>query len=436
MSFYLEENNKLYNNFLKDYFYEDFKKEDGIKNLELIVSPKCNLKCSYCYLHKNKKRIFPNDIYNEEQIKKNLKKILNWIDKNNYKMDLDIFSGELFAQKIGYEILEIIYNWCKNTNNRPKQITIPTNFTFILSEEYTKKVEDFIEKFSNLGVGLHLSASFDGKFCENNRSYKHDLDINFFNKERDEDYYDRIFIFNKKHNIGLHPMIWSEHIEDWKDNFLWFQEKFKKHELRWDHLYLLQVRDKEWTDEQIKYFSEFIYFLLEFSYKKEKENLIEWIFSSSGFNILSQPFRHSGKGLSCAIQTSLPIRLTDMKVFPCHRLSYSGFEIGQYIDDINEGLIFKTKNTSLGLTIYGIDKKSQPVCHKCKINNLCTGGCLGSQYETNGSMFIPIQSVCKLNYILVCTIIKFLKDKKMLAKIYNYVEKDVALQIKMLEELI
>lgn len=419
------ENDILFNNFLEDYFYKDFRNSDSRPELELIISPVCNLGCKYCYLHKYYNKSFPQSMFDEEKTKENLKKILSWIDKNNFKLNLDIFSGELFAQNIGYEIMDIIYNWCLTTENKPLQITIPTNFTFILSEEYTKKVEDILQKFLDINIYVRLSASFDGKYCESNRPYVRDLDIKF-DHTRDDEYYDKVFKFAKKWNTGFHPMIYSKKIECWKDNFLWFQEQFKKHDLKWTDIYLLQVRNMEWTDSQIKEFYNFIYFLCEFTYNKLKNNtsdFFNFILENRGFNILGQTLNsQTGKGLPCAIQTELTIKVSDLKVFPCHRLLYPDFEIGEYVEDNEEILKFKTKNASLGLTIYGMHSNIQPMCRKCEVNKICIGGCLGAQYEINGSMFIPIQSVCKLNSSLIMAILQFCKDNNIIEQLFSKIK--------------
>lgn len=222
MTEYEIENNILFNNFLEDYFYKNFRNGDKCLELELIISPICNLGCKYCYLHKYYHKSFHENMFDHDKTVNNLKKILEWIKVNNFKINLDIFSGELFAQKIGYEVMDILYDWCEKNPGKIIKITIPTNFTFIASDKYTKKVENLINKFKNIEVPIHLSASFDGKYCEENRPYVRDLDIKF-DHIRDDSYYDKVFEFIKKHECGLHPMIYSKKIECWKDNFLWFQ---------------------------------------------------------------------------------------------------------------------------------------------------------------------------------------------------------------------
>ena len=437
---FLNEDNELFNNFLEDYFYKNLKKENNdIFNIELIISPKCNLGCRYCYIHKYGKDLFPSEKYDETNIINNLKLILKWFKKQNFHFRLELFSGELFAQKIGYEVLDEIVVWLRENKDKKilKDILIPTNFTFLMSEKYTEKIEKYIEEFHLLGANLVLSASFDGKFCETNRPYKKNLDINF-NKINDIDlFYDKVFSFCSKYHFGFHPMIYSKNIEKWKENFLWFQEQFKKYNIPWNHMYLLQVRNVEWTDEQIKEFYNFIYFLYEYTNDKLDGQIINKVFKNQkikyDFNILFQPFgngKASSKGLGCSLQNTLTIRLSDLKVFPCHRLMYHQFEIGEYDKQFN----FKTKNAPLGLTIYGVDiTRMQPFCNKCEINYLCAGQCLGSQYEVTDSLFVPIQTVCKLQYALILAAINFFKDNNLLLDLYKNLD---AIQIEQIKDIL
>lgn len=409
---YNEENDILYKNYLQDYFFNDFLNPDPekIKQLEIIVSPKCNLGCKYCYLHKYYNKSFPPSSFDESRTLENLDKLLNWLHENKYRPNLDIFSGELLAQKIGYQVLDRIYEFEKKLTKeeRFRRITIPTNYTFINSDEEIRQVQKLIYKFSDLGIPLILSASFDGKYMDENRPYIHDLDITF-NHEYSDEYYDKIFKFNKKNGFGFHPMVYSKNIDKWKQNFIWFQDMFNKYDIEWKRLYLLQVRNVEWTEYEIKCFKEFIDFLLEYSYdkcKKTNENFMDFIFIDGGFNILREPFTCSSKGLPCAMQTEFTVKLNDLTHHPCHRLLYDEFKIGEFVDKGNS-IEFCTKNASLGLTILGCDKNMFPHCINCPINSLCIGGCLGAQYEVTGSMFIPIPTVCKVNLTLVKTIIDF-----------------------------
>jgi hypothetical protein len=102
---------------------------------------------------------------------------------------------------------------------------------------------------------------------ENNRPYGKQLDL-LNNDFRDDEYYDKVFKFAKEFNFGFHPMIYSNNIEKWIDNFNWFQEQFKNYDLPWPNIYLLQVRNKEWDEKSNLEFYNFIRYLIKWSWEK------------------------------------------------------------------------------------------------------------------------------------------------------------------------
>lgn len=430
-----EENNILFNSFLKDYFWEPFRK--GEKGVELIISPECNLACAYCYINKYASKIFESSIFENSNVLSNLDKILNWMDINKFVCPIDIFSGELFAQEIGYQVLERIYEFYKDKEVKIGGITIPTNFTFISSEECTKRIENLLKRFDEIGIRVYLSPSFDGKYMENNRPYKKDLDIEL-DKPRDDDYYDKVFQFSKKYGCGFHPMLYAKGIENWIQNFEWFQQMMLKHGIDWSNIYLLQVRNDGWTEQQNRDLYKFIQYIIDFAFEKCDKNIEKFIRflldGQHGFNILSEPISEHNRGIGCSIQTSFGIRVSDLKQFPCHRLMYPNFQIGQLVDDKNT-LKYETKNAELGLAVYGFSIKSQPVCIKCPINKICIGGCLGSQYETNKEMFSPIKSVCSNSWWLMKAITDGLQRIKVLEHIIPLISKSKKQQIEFLRRI-
>lgn len=393
---FYRENDTLYNHFLEDYYYKDFRSDSGEKQIELIMLPKCNLCCKYCYINKFYDKTYTN--YDFKQSKINLLRLLEFYEKNKFKCAIDIFSGEFLAQEDGYKFLEIIYEFFKDKEYKPRRLTMPTNYTFILSDEQTQKVQGLIDKFRAIDIQLWLSASFDGKYMEQNRPFKHDLDI-ILPHTRDDAYYDKVFAFNVKNSFGFHPMIYNEGIEYWIQNFEWFQEQFKKFGIPWTHLYLLQVRNDGWTKQQNIELYKFIRYLIKFSAEQcnDKEAFKEFLVED-GFNILSPGFWNSRQGLPCSLQSNLPIRISDLKSFPCHRLMYPDLEIGTFTFDDDKS--FNTINAELGLTIYGCNNNYFPICSKCPIRDICSKGCLGSQFEVNSELFTPIQSVCNNYYYL------------------------------------
>jgi hypothetical protein len=252
----MNENDLIVSNLLEKTFFKAWKKENidkeiyaNYSTLEVQVNAKCDLKCKYCYYDKFKDELYPQEISNDNLILNNLEMLLTWLEENNLYPRIEPFSGELFSQNVGFKVVDrLIDFYIKNNMTEKEQhyIVIPTNFTFIFSKNRTKRVEDLLNKAKENNVKLILSASVDGKYVENeNRP-------TISGRIRDDEYYDKTFAFVKKWGFSFHPMIYSNKIEKWIDNFLWFQEMFEKYEIPYWHIYLLEVRNVEWTKTQLK----------------------------------------------------------------------------------------------------------------------------------------------------------------------------------------
>lgn len=406
--------------FYEKVYFEKWKNHCG--ELELIVSPKCNLACKYCYVKDFYHKTFPDELYDASLTLNNFKKILNWLTKNHYYPHLDIFSGELLAQNIGYDLLDMIYNHYSilPEEERIPSIGIPTNFTFLCSEKYTQKIENLIEKFDSIGIGLWLSASFDGLHMEVNRPFVGDLDIPM-NVKRDAAYYEKVAAFCKKHGYGFHPMVYAENIDKWPQNFDWFMDIMKRYDMPLDTLYLLEVRNAKWTDKQLQDFSKFLRHIFMWGWEYCNHDKIEFghfIFKRDreknypmGWNILASPFSNRSNGISCNIQGGLTVRVADLSLFPCHRTMYERFLLGNFV--LNEEQEIDTlhcEHAELGITIPMMSNHISPRCLTCPINQLCTGGCLGSQYENTKDLFTPIPTVCRLELVKLYTLIDLFKE--------------------------
>lgn len=445
MGKYAEENQQLADFVLQKYIFDEFSVDVPVdkkmKNVELIISPRCNLGCRYCYVHRFRKDIFGEECFNEESTVENLKLILKWLEKNRYNPNIEIFSGELLAQEIGYKVLEIICEHFATVEPilRPREIIIPTNYTFICSEEATKRVEDIRAKLKEINIELCLSASFDGKYMEDNRPYLHDLDIDLGNGVRDDAYYDRVFEYTVKTHGGLHPMLYSRGMENWIKNFDWFQEKMAEYNIPWEAIYLLHVRNEEWNIDQINASNDFIRHLYAFAWEKVGKNpyaLVDFILKGGGFNVLGQPFTSCGRGLTCGIQSQFTIRVSDMMMYPCHRLGYKDFWFGKMVPDEEKVLRYENYNAELLIATYALDKKGMPICSQCPINHLCSGACLGSQYESTQNFLAPIPTVCALTYATFLTGVECLKKYGAFNIMLEKMDKEKYTQLLYLEEMV
>jgi len=435
MKTFQEENNNLIKSFLGHTFFKGWK--EGLENfekLELFFGTSCNLDCKYCYLARYGNELYSADIQNSSVILNNLSILLDWLIKNKYGPHIEIFGGELLIQEMGIKGIELILNKFENAEKKPKGITIPTNYTFLLSKQKTKEIEKLLKRSKRIGIPMYFSASFDGKYCEANRPLKTEKD------KRNNKYYDKCFAFNKKWGFGFHPMIYSELIENWKENFLWFQRELKKFNFNFWNLYLLEVRNTEWEKSQLKSFMDFIEFLIEWTYygpcKKNKDYFVNFLFKK-GYNILRSPLSTVGRGLKCAFQTIIYVRLGDLAIVPCHRTSYPPYTLGKFIVKNNKIIKIESENPELMIGGITLEAKNFPFCETCLLKYLCTLGCLGSQFETTGDLFSPIPTVCQLEHAKIYAMIKTYKKLGLYSKVYeNLKNEDKTTSFDLLEEMI
>lgn len=384
--------------------------------LELIISPDCNLKCSYCYMHKHGKELFPEEINKKEDILKNLKRIVSKLveEKTFLKNDIDIFSGEFFMLDYWEEVFDILYDGLKEFVYT-KSIVIPSNFSFLTDEEKTKKIEEYIDKFKELGVRLALSASVDGKFLDNKqRKCKKE---SYYTDE----FYDKVFSFVKKHRYGLHPMVSALNIEDWKDNYVWYMEnimnKFdmKDKEGAYKVPMMLEVRDNNWSKEKIELYCDWLTFIVDYDLKnihkgnvkelaqrlfktpvddnkyvikiKNSENDITYI--NKLYDAAACPTINTR--ISCSMQWQLVLRVADMSIVPCHRTMYPTFIYAKIEED---GKI-KVNNLALASYLFSLNPTQGGLeCYSCPIKDFCGKGCFGAQYEYTGEILKNCNTVC------------------------------------------
>jgi radical SAM protein with 4Fe4S-binding SPASM domain len=436
---YQEENNKLAESFFehsfgKGYRNPEAKECENFQSLEIFFNNKCNLSCKYCYLQRFDEGLYPKDLQDGEKLIKNLQLFLDWMDTKDYvPKHVELFSGEVFIQEAGWKAIDTILNHYENKKRKPEFLIVPTNFTFILSPDLTRRVEDMLTRSQDIGLPIGLSSSFDGKYCEANRPFKSGKEI------RDDDYYDKVFQFAKKWGTGFHPMVYSEHIEDWEKNWLWFQENFTKHKLSWKNIYLLEVRNVEWTNKQIQDFGKFVEFLIKWTFKYPCRGdvgiFLDFLFNG-GFNILRNPLTSIGRGIGCSIQSAVALRLGDLTWVPCHRTSYSPFNFGHFKVENDKITSFEAKNVDMLTAMYSFDASTQPWCEQCLLKSLCSFGCLGSQLEVTGDPFTPIPTVCELQHVKVGAMIKAYRELGILDEVLVKVNQTKTDAIREMEKML
>jgi len=424
MESYREENSELIKSYLYRTFFramENCGSESDVfcgnyRSVELILTPSCDLNCTYCYFTKNKDKYFTPRSLKAKEIVDNIRAIINWFIENRYNPSLELFGGDPIFNGAAFYALDVILDGVKS-GLKPPRIVIPTNGSFIDDDDKVIKLFRLKDSFKHYGVDLILSLSIDGYFLDNkNRPKK--------KGNRSKDFYRKIFEFAAEYKAGFHPMIYSENIDLWPENFLWFQAMFSKYSIAWDNIYLLEVRNPEWSVQQTIGLAKFVEFLIDWAFTKlGKDDYIGFITRGKGFNILSNPFSTLGRGIGCSIQSTIGIRTGDLTVFPCHRLMYKGMEAFRFIKDSDSIVDIEAINPELFITIQSIDHRSFPVCETCAFKELCSGGCLGAQYEVTGDPFTPIPTVCRMEQLKILAILSKYEELGILhdyMRILNY----------------
>jgi radical SAM protein with 4Fe4S-binding SPASM domain len=429
-----EKENKLLESFLNRTFFSGWKnagdpRYGNYQILEFQINAKCDLSCRYCYYCKFQKQLYPDSIADDETIINNMNMVLRWLTKNQMTPKFHLFSGEMFSQEIGFAVLESIVDWGIQ-NNSQFEIVIPTNFTFIFEQQKIDRLEKILTKARKNNIHIILSGSIDGKCYDNTLRPIKDGRI------RDDEYYNKFFFFCKKWDFGFHPMIYSKGIEKWKENFLWFQSKFKEFDLPFMNLYLLEVRNKEWTRKQIKEFYNFIRFVVNWTYKTsglKHEDFTKFVFSTKLLNLF-HCFSSTYRGMGCSVQSTIQLRLGDLSVPVCHRTQYQSHKLWKFKVEKNEISGVEAININLLLAVASLDHKTLPLCEYCIIKEMCNGQCLGSMYENNGDIFMPVPTVCALEHAKVLGILDGVGDIGEMKYFYQVTDQNKRDSIRLIEK--
>ena len=267
-----EENDNILKYLIDSMFFDVFDVTDEkaratSNRLEIFVTPVCNQVCDYCYVMKHGNQLYPYNLLDEENMINNLKKILNWLKLNHKTMDVfDLFSGEIWSDPLGYMVLDTILEFYKSYRVS-MNIVIPSNMSFLFAPDGENKMQWYIDEFQKIGTRLIFSASIDGIFLEDKfRKFKYKKDT--INIVRDQSYYDKIFSFCHKNGYLFHPMVSAKSCKYWIENFDWYMEMINKYYGSYLNLMMLEVRDDNWEDEDIKYHHKLLKHIIDFKLEK------------------------------------------------------------------------------------------------------------------------------------------------------------------------
>ena len=393
--------------------------------LEFFITPQCNQHCDYCYLVKNGNKLYPKEIRDNKTILNNLKAYLDYLIEVKHITTIpriDLFSGEIWGWPLGNQVLDILLDYVENKNLKIIDIVIPSNCSFCMHPELVNIIEMYIQEFDLNQVNLLFSCSIDGFLLD-------PISRPLNKGKKDLEYYKPIIDFCKKHNYGYHPMIAAENIENQIENYnLWIEYLKTEYpdtcHLQLGHIMQLEVRDDVWTDEKIKHYLRWLNHLInvdyDFFFQSNINNFRGFVFNFEKSDEIAPNFGKSyvpyvtykaNPYPSCSLGSSIIIRLGDLSVIPCHRTCYEKFNFGKYIVEDGKITGLEANNIPLMNATYYTGMFSKPKCDTCFWNLHCIKGCWGAQYEANGELFYPCETVCNLEIAKI--IFLYEKYKKM-----------------------
>lgn len=431
-----KENDQLLQYVLNKRLFEPLKFEDNSVHkstaVELYVTPECNLKCEYCYLYRYGDKLYPKELRNHDTIIKNLEILCEHFIAEQYHIpELEIFSGEIWGSEFSDRLLGTLLHYIKNGLD-VGFVMIPSNVTFLTSEKSTEFMQKYIDAYKAVGVRLAVSASIDGIVIEEMSRPHKDASKSGL---RDQDYYDRVFEFCSKNSFGLHPMVSPQSVKYWIDNHEWFLEMMRKYKIDYScGIMLLEVRNDEWTQENIDDYLKFINYLvdkLRMNFYVSDEEMAQDVFRLKGGHLITNynaiALANVGRSPGCTIHRTLHVRLGDLAIVPCHRLSYDALNYGAYVVENDKIVGIKSNNVQMALRNYMTNiKATHHGCDACPYNFFCIKGCFGAQLEATGDPYFPCSSVCNLEKQKIDFLIKKYTDIGLVAQLQKKVNSDTA----------
>lgn len=370
-------------------------------NLELYVTAACNQKCEYCYLVRHEE-LYPRNTMHPENIKRNMRIFLDWCLGQGFSFNqIDLFSGEIWHSQFGWDILDILLDYIRR-GLRVRTVMIPTNASFILSDRATVEMSNRIEDYGRAGCQLQLSGSIDGGLADGVTRKGNDDKLT--EDKGGDKFYDRFFSFWRHHGFRFHPMVSVENVGNWKENFLWWEEKCKEYGYdAFRDVMMLEVRNDNWTQESIDAYNDFLSFLIDKflaercggDVKKLANHLfLTDIFAPSGSGYINFGLTKADSFQGCTVSEMLTVRLGDLAIPPCHRTAYDELLYGRF--RVEDGKITGIEENNPQIALLQDSILCSPGCDACPYSYFCLRGCYGAQRETEMDPFMPIKSVCDM----------------------------------------
>lgn len=358
----------------------------------LIMTEACNLRCKYCYINKNPKKI------SKEVLDAFILLILKQLQEG-YFIKVDIFGGEplLAWEEVQYFI---------NQSNKIL-ISYKDKLRFMLFSNAILFTEDKLIFLKSSKINVLYNFSIDGnQKCHDSSRIYPDGSGSW------NDVLKGIQVFNKvygknKNNLPIGKFMISSSNIDFVFDVVKDLDKYN------NHISFGLVREN-WDDESVNK-----YFLM---INKLAEYYIENIEKEICIDLFLTPIleKQNKKNRFCSAGLNIYGIAPNGDIYPCQRFynNKSPYILGNVFTGIEEDnkwvILFKN-----------FTAKNMLKCNKCKDIGYehCIGQCIAALYEeSNNNIFIPNKNICKIlkkNYELADYIYETLKDNVHYQKCLN-----------------
>lgn len=330
------------------------------QNISLILSEKCNLDCSYCYVDKT----------TEEMDMKTARNTIDFVLNQPIKLEninFEFLGGEplLSIDLINYiteYILRKEYQYTHAWRNKTT-FSFTTNGTLL-----NEKIKDYFLQDANL---KSVTLSIDGikEIHDLNRPNSFDKIMENFNWWK-----------NNISNLSTKSTLNHESLP-----YLFESFKFLMNDLKIENIFMNPVFEDVWKDNDDKIFLSQLLKIADFLLEDNN-------YQKCNISLFNEKFINGNVSIEQRCGAGLSMIAVDSKgdIYPCIRFKTTKkvepYKIGNISTKIynNKILAFKFSH------IYEDND-----CKECKLRNVCNR-CLGCEYNETGKLFVRTKYACKM----------------------------------------
>lgn len=329
-------------------------------NIVVLVKPthNCNLDCEYCYDKEEKGQIKNSLIKNEtidkiSTLLKNAYKNVNWTWHGGEPLTVSIEQYEKYMKSINKTLCNVNFSMQSNGT--------------LLDE----KIDSFLDRNK-----IDLSISYD--YTNNNKNRKHNVKISEMDPE------------GKRSVINVIDLESSNLLIDFYE-----KNKSSSRNVSFNKIFLDKETDsnlEKYTDNFIEYFRYYIY-----DNMCVKEDRMFKSYFEKIFGLIDKC------SIMCNHEDCLNKFLSinpDGDVFNCDRFGLKNAKKYRFnnVDDYKFTML-EYKETDGYKTLLNDILKFKKECHGCRIENLCSGGCLADRVDDLGNINVSLknESECYFN---------------------------------------